>query len=350
MRDQLLAYLLDDLDPADRGRIEERLRTDPIWQQEMERLQPCLEAGDGFPEGTSSLPASRIPAVTIPKDLASRTCSFVKHAVDHPPGPSQDSPRLATVLTDSRDRASRTSRWSLADIVVAAGVLAVMGMLLIPALRESRESARRLKCQENLRSLGTALVEHAHRFGGDLPHIQRDENTGSFVLELADRGLVSRERLAELLVCPSTQLADDVFDGIVIMRVPTRQELAASDAELLKEITKRMAGSYAYRVGYVDNQGKYHQVRFVGTGGQPLLSDAPSSSVPGFQSPNHGGCGQNVVSQDLSNRYHRQCMQSGSNDHFFLNEDEEHAAGRHPQDIVLGLSELKPHVKMAHDP
>ena len=332
MRDELLAYLLDDLEPEKRERIERRLETDPIWQHELERLRSCLDAGDQHPEGTSSLP----------ENLANRTCSFVKDAISH--GSSHQEP--SSSLTEAVETSSRSSHWSLADMVIAASVLMVVGMLLVPALRSSRESARRSHCQNNLRLMGTALVDYAGHHGG-LPAINRGENTGSFVMELADRGYFTRQQLAELLVCPSTELADNVFSGTVVMRVPTRKELAlaSTNSLLLRELHRRMSGSYAYRVGYVDRQGTYHQVKFVGTANQPLLADAPSSTVPGFQSANHGGCGQNVVAQDLSSRYHRHCIRDLDHDHFYLNAANQHAPGMHPNDVVLGLSELTPHTK-----
>jgi Protein of unknown function (DUF1559) len=215
-------------------------------------------------------------------------------------------------------------------------------MLLFPALRESRDSARRAKCQDNLREIGSALVGYADRNRRGLPHIGYHQNAGMFVVELADSGAISREELAELLICPNTQLAEDVHSGKVLMRVPTREELANATPEELQALQKRMSGSFAYQFGYIGPDRKYHRVEYVGRGDAPMLADAPSFSVAGFQSANHGGCGQNVLYQDLSSRYCSNCVTENRGDHLYLNANGKPAAGRNAQDTVLGLSEATP--------
>jgi len=135
-------------------------------------------------------------------------------------------------------------------------------------------------------------------------------------------------------------MAADIFAGIDVLRLPTREELATAPERTLEALRERMSGSYAYRIGYVNTHGEYHPVKFVGGGHAPLLADAPSFSVAGFQSDNHGGCGQNILYQDLSTHYIRQCVGGDSQDHLFLNADDQHAPGRHLQDVVLLQSEV----------
>ncbi len=330
MRDELLAYLLNDADPEQRRRIEHHLKHDPTWQHEFERLRKCTEAYESDPQG----------ADCPPEDLVHRTCSFVQRAVQ---AGSCSSPEGLTPasLSETRDRCANVSRWSLADLAVGMSILLVLGMLLLPALRESRDSARRAKCQDNLREIGSALVEYADRNRRGLPHVGYRENAGMFVVELADSGIIRRKDLAELLLCPNTQLADDVFHGKVLMKVLTREELGRLTPEAHKVLQMHMSGSFAYQFGYVDENGKYRRVEFVARGDVPMLADAPSFSVDGFQSANHGGCGQNVIYQDLSCSYSNQCI-SASHDHLFLNANGQHAAGRNAHDAVLGRSEASP--------
>jgi hypothetical protein len=102
-----------------------------------------------------------------------------------------------------------------------------------------------------------------------------------------------------------------------------------------------MSGSLAYQFGYVDERGNYLPMPFVKRSNVPMLADAPSSSVEGFQSANHGECGQNVLNQDLSCQYLSLCV-STEGDHVFLNEDGQHAAGLNARDNVLGRSEAFP--------
>lgn len=332
MRDELVAYLLNDADPEQRKRIEYHLEHDPTWQHEYERLRDCLEAYKTDPDKASC----------PPQDLVHRTCSFVERAVREGDCSSQGTV-LPASLSESRDGcASRRRCWSLADLTVGCGILLVFGMLLFPALRESRDAARRAKCQDNLREIGTALVDYANFNRRGLPHIGLNENAGMFVVELADSGVISREDLAELLVCPNTQLAEDVNTGKVLMRVPTREELAQVTPEALRVLQKHMSGSFAYQFGYLDAKGKYSRIKFVRRGDAPMLADAPSFSIAGFQSANHGGCGQNVLYQDLSSRYCGNCVSENRGDHLFLNDQGRPAAGLSDHDAVLGRSEASP--------
>ncbi|MCH2113521.1 MAG: DUF1559 domain-containing protein [Pirellulales bacterium] len=340
MRDALLAYLLEDMEPDERARVEARLQSDPIWQHELERLRRCTIAYQADPESETC----------PPEDLVHRTCSFVQQAVrstpaaskqgDHCPLPRHQSPTTPASLTESREPSTHRQTWSWSDITVTAGILLAVGMLLLPALGESREAVRRLTCQNNLRHLGFALVEYAQQRGGELPKIEPGENAGIFVLELADHGILTRDALSHFLVCPSTKLAADIFAGIDVLRLPTREELATAPEGMLEALRERMSGSYAYRIGYVNTHGEYHPAKFVGGSHAPLLADAPSFSVAGFQSDNHGGCGQNILYQDLSTHYIRQCVDGDSKDHLFLNADDQHAPGRHLQDVVLLRSEV----------
>ena len=323
MRDQLIAYLLDDLPEEERERIEERLKNDPIWQNELERLRECIKDYAADPN-----------LCRPPSDLVNRTCRYVRKnadSVDQPLG-----------LSESREGFVGKKRWSLLDLAVAATVLIVMGSLLFPALRNSRESARQVDCQNKLYQLGVALVEYADRFEKGTPHVQPHENAGIFVVKLADSGIMDRKQLAELLVCPSSSLAEEVFAGHAKIQIPTQEKLNQMPEEMLARIRQHMAGSYAYRLGYRDQQGNYHQVRFVRLNTAPMLADTPSFSVAGFQSANHGGCGQNVLSQDLSIRHVKICLTQDDIDHLYLNEDHQHAAGRHAHDVVLGRSEINP--------
>jgi hypothetical protein len=333
MRDELLAYLLDDTDPEQRRRIEHHLEHDPTWQHEFERLKKCLAAQMAEPEG------SECP----PEDLVNRTCSFVEGVVrDSDCAAAQGAlpASLSKSLSESRDGCTKSNRWSLADLAVGACILLVFGTLLLPALQKSRDAARRTKCQDNLREIGTALVEYAELGDRGLPHIGYHENAGMFVAELAESRIILPQELAERLVCPDSQLADDIFQGRVVMKVMTRQQLASLSPRALDALRMHMSGSFAYQFGYVDSRGKYRPMPFVRRGDAPMLADAPSPAA-GFQSANHGGCGQNVLNQDLSCQYLSLCV-SVEGDHVYLNEEGQHAAGRNSRDFVLGRSEASP--------
>ncbi len=331
MKGRLLAYLLDDLDAAQRAELETALQSDPLLQAELDRLRICLDACHDNSE------CADIP----PLQLATRTCSFVQRALQCSQSLCQRSTNVKT-LSESHDGLITRERWSWADLTVGACILLALGALLLPALRENRDLARRLKCQENMHRLGTALVDYARLHQQGLPRIEPGQNAGVFVMALADRGVISREELAELVVCPATPLADQVARGYVRIYIPTRAEYAAATGATGEQLRKLMSGNYASSLGWRDKSGRVSQIRFVGSPVVPMLADAPSLAVAGYKSANHDGCGQNILFQDLSCRYSRRCESAEGDDHWFLNDSGEPAAGCHSADIVLGSSEATP--------
>jgi hypothetical protein len=339
MRERLLAYLLNDLDPAERAAVDAELAADPELQQELDKLRDCLASCEEPCNAAEETP---------PPQLASRTCCFVDHAIQKSKALCHHAGE-AKSLSESRDPLVSRSRWSLLDIGVATCVLVALAALLFPALRGNRDYARRSTCQNNMRSIGAALMDYSLQFNGALPEIGPQDNAGAFVIALADGGMISREELVDLLVCPESDLAERVNRGCVRMRIPTRDEyLAAKGAE--REFMRQvMAGDYAFSMGYRDQQGRIRQVHFIASRERPMLADAPSAAIAGYQSANHGGCGQNVLFQDLSVRYCKQCKCQKRRDHWFLNDDGQPAAGRHEADMVLGASAATPIVELVSD-
>jgi prepilin-type N-terminal cleavage/methylation domain-containing protein/prepilin-type processing-associated H-X9-DG protein len=58
--------------------------------------------------------------------------------------------------------------FSLPELLVAAGIVAVLLSMLLPALGKAREQAQRTHCLANLRTLTTAWLAYAHANGGRL--------------------------------------------------------------------------------------------------------------------------------------------------------------------------------------
>jgi prepilin-type N-terminal cleavage/methylation domain-containing protein len=65
-------------------------------------------------------------------------------------------------------RRPRSSAFTLVELLVVIGIVAVLVAILLPTLTKARESANRVKCAANLRNTGTAAfafaVEHKGRF------------------------------------------------------------------------------------------------------------------------------------------------------------------------------------------
>lgn len=331
MREQLLAYLLGQLVPAEQQDVERALAEDANLQRELDCMRACL--------AESGISKSGQPRVVPPSGLAERTCRRVAASSWNAGSLARATPCIA-------------GRWRVADMIVVVGIALATAALLLPAMQQSRHAARRTTCQNNLRILGRGLLELAQLQNGQIPTVPargKDAVGGIYAVELADAEVIDREELTREIVCPSSRLASQLRREVVTIRIPTHNELLSAEGRRLERLRRVMGGSYAYRVGYL-RRGRYCTMRIRQTGRVPLMADAPSMHLANFQSDNHAGCGQNVLFDDGRVRFLVQCEACndgrGGKDHLYKNRMGYRAAGCDSTDAVLVPSPVGPAVEM----
>lgn len=316
MREKLVCYLLGELDQAERAQLEARLAAEPALRRELEQIRECLESSE--PDD----------CVGCPEGLADRTAAGIS--------------RFSDASEPAGECVGMSSRWSLLDICVAAGVVLALGSMLLPAIPRSREASRQLACQDNMRQLGQALVGYAEEHDGYFPYIQPHENAGMFAVRLAESGQLSKPDLRRLLLCRAASLRDGSSRITVI--VPNAQQLEQAKGQALEMLRRWMAGSYAYRLGYVKNS-QYHAIVNHESARSPILSDAPTRINGQWISTNHGVLqGQNVLYEDGGVRFQVGATCPAMDPNVFVNHYGMPAAGDGPSDVVLVRSDLTPGV------
>ena len=80
-------------------------------------------------------------------------------------------------LVPTRQRS--TQAFTLVELLVVIGIIALLISILLPALNKARQSASSLACQANLHSIGQGLVMYVGENHGSLPYGWWDGNNGA---------------------------------------------------------------------------------------------------------------------------------------------------------------------------
>jgi len=108
---------------------------------------------------------------------------------------------------------TRRTGFTLVELLVVIGIIAILIALLLPTLAKAREQANRTACLSNLRQLSVAAVRYAH------------ENRGMLPIEAYERVVITIPILGTIV--DETDLSPDLFrqDMYLAMRTGTKDVL-----------------------------------------------------------------------------------------------------------------------------
>jgi len=185
------------------------------------------------------------------------------------------------------------SAFTLIELVVVGGIIALLAALLLPALTGARSAARIAQCQGNLRQIGLAIYAYSQHYDGCIPAVTSFP-TNQLWNDAAGAPdslgvLVTRNFLDErgVLFCPLDSTNSAQVDGA---RIGMPAGEAGGDAY----------GSYVYRQQCIGTGAFRIESLGQNPSGQDICALALDVSCPPYHEPGHGGNSVNVLFQDGS--------------------------------------------------
>lgn len=120
-------------------------------------------------------------------------------------------------------KSPRRTGFTLVELLVVIGIIALLISILLPSLNRARESAREVQCLSNMRQVGLGMLSYTHQYKNTLPPIHESWFTGvssptTWGALLLQGKFVGTE---EVFYCPSHELPPTTAVGYTPMSYAT---------------------------------------------------------------------------------------------------------------------------------
>jgi len=335
--EDLIAYLLGDVNPQHRKRIEAGLSEDVDLRARLSELRMVLGQLDSL-KCRYEPPADLFETTMARIDEACNTADRQKTDEQKSASePVKQPVRLASCLGTSEHRVRR-STW---DSTALIACVAVLFCLLIPTVLRARFESRRAQCAYRISYLGRGLIDLAsvdpqQRFPA-VAEEGPESFAGMFAIRLCDVGLVNAP---SDLWCASLEGCRPSRGSLEY--IPSMSQLRTFDSPKLELCRNEAGGDYAYSLGLIDD-GVIVPPRCEGRTHFAVLADAPIIQHGREEFVAHDGLGMNIFFEDGHVAFLvPECWQDEIGDNPFCNIRQDRAAGLNSRDASLGPSHFHP--------
>jgi len=238
----------------------------------------------------------------------------------------------------------RTMGFTLVELLVVIGIIALLISILLPALNAARERANRVKCSSNLRQIGVGMMLYANDNKGQYPRVRYTPGTAikaftkpaaidPFLAAGPDINdctaamflLIRQADLnPEVFVCPSSNQEKDTLNNLQAnsrSNFSTPENLSYSIANPYPNVGAISAG-YKYNTSQVADfavAADRNECSDRKVSGNPLT--ATSIQIKAMNSKNHETEGQNVMFNDGHVEWCSTPFVGANKDHIYCADD-----------------------------